>query len=67
LRVGVTEMAECSPTPARISEAAGSVTFYLRTDAGEVIELPPALQELFRGQLAQVWGAAFREIHPTWS
>jgi hypothetical protein len=38
-----------------------SVTFCLRTDADEVIELPPVLQKVFRGELAKLWRAAFNE------
>ena len=33
----------------------------LRTESGEVIELDPALCEIFRGELAKPWCAAFRE------
>jgi len=39
----VTAMDEYNPTPARISDVAGRVTFCLRTDTGEVIELDPVL------------------------
>lgn len=53
-------MAESHPTPARLSEVAGRVTFCLRTYAGEVIDLGPTLQEIFREELARIWEAAFR-------
>jgi len=53
-------MYEYNPTPARISEVASHVTFCLRTDAGEVIELDPLLQEIFRGELARIWEAVLR-------
>ena len=56
-----TAMDECNPTPARISEEAGSVTFLLRTESGEVIEPDPVLQKIFRGELARLWQAAFNK------
>ena len=52
-------MAECNPTSERIRKVVDSVTFCLRTDAGEVMELPPVLQESFRGELAQLLRASF--------
>jgi len=54
-------MDESNPTPAQLSEDADRVTFLLRTEGGEVIELDPVLQEIFRGELAKLWRAAFRE------
>jgi hypothetical protein len=47
-------MAEYNPTPAQLSEEAGSITFLLRTEGGEVIELDPTLQGIFRGVLARI-------------
>ena len=43
------------------TEAAGSATFLLRTDEGEVTESHAVLREIFRELLARLWQAAFRE------
>jgi len=58
-------MAEYNPTPAQLSEEAGSITFLLRTEGGEVIELNPALQGIFRGVLARIWEAVFSQTPRT--
>ena len=57
---GATVIDEYNPTPARISEVVSSVTFCLRIDAGELIELDPILQEIFRGELARIWEVVLR-------
>ncbi|HEY5531419.1 MAG TPA: hypothetical protein VIK22_05410 [Candidatus Anoxymicrobiaceae bacterium] len=57
---GATAIDEYNPTPARISEVVSSVTFCLRIDAGELIELDPILQEIFRGELARIWEVVLR-------
>jgi len=58
-------MAEYNPTPAQPSEEAGSITFLLRTEGGEVIELDPTLQGIFRGVLARIWEAVFSQTPRT--
>jgi hypothetical protein len=52
-------MAEDDPSLERIHELAYSVTFCLRTDEDEVMELPQVLHEPFRRVLAKIWVAAF--------
>jgi len=48
--------------PRRCTEiVASTLTNWKQTDDGEVIELDPALQEIFRSELARIWVAASSE------
>ena len=53
-------MDEYIPTPAQLSEDADRLPFLLRTEGGEVTELHPTMQGIFRGVLARLWQAAYR-------